>query len=58
MARRGQAHRGLVRRHGDTLVVPALEQGRFRYAQFFAEDPAGGETLPDDDAGVVAINAE
>jgi hypothetical protein len=40
-----------------TLVVPGLTQGRFRYAQFFAEDPSGGETLPDDTAGLVAINA-
>ena len=24
-----------------TLTVPDLEQGRFRYAQFFAEDPGG-----------------
>ena len=41
-----------------TLTVPDLEQGRFRYAQFFAEDPGGVETLPDDDAGVVPINAQ
>lgn len=40
-----------------TLTVPGLEQGRFRYAQFFAEDPGGVETLPDDAAGVVPINA-
>ncbi len=41
-----------------TLTVPALEQGRFRYAQFFAEDPGGVEVLPDDAAGVVPINAQ
>jgi len=40
-----------------TLTVPGLAQGRFRYAQFFAEDPAGSEVLPDDAAGVVPINA-
>jgi hypothetical protein len=41
-----------------TLTVPDLEQGRFRYAQFFAEDPGGVEVLPDDAAGVVPINAQ
>jgi hypothetical protein len=40
-----------------TLRVAGLDQGRFRYAQFFAEDPVGSETLPDDAAGLVAINA-
>jgi hypothetical protein len=40
-----------------TLRVSGLAQGRFRYAQFFAEDPSGGETLPDDETGMVAINA-
>jgi hypothetical protein len=40
-----------------TLAVDGVEQGRFRYAQLFAEDPSGIEVLPDDRAGLVAINA-
>ena len=53
----GQPIEGALEGTALTLTVPGLEQGRFRYAQFFAEDPVGAEVLPDDAAGLVAINA-
>ena len=55
---KGQPIEGTLDGTALTLTVPDLEQGRFRYAQFFAEDPGGVETLPDDAAGVVPINAQ
>ena len=55
---KGQPIEGTLDGTALTLTVPGLEQGRFRYAQFFAEDPGGVEVLPDDAAGVVPINAQ